>query len=202
MRKMRLLGLVCVFAMGFTARADISYNVSRTVGAGTVTGFIETDGTAGILNTSNILDWNLVVTSGGQTLNLTGPLSGNSSNVLGSSLGNDLTATPSNLLFNFGSADAGYLLFQTNGLFGSGAQYYCDAATNQNFVCAAGEDLVPVSAFDPSYDPSGPLQGNQIIGSVAGGTVTPEPGYWALLSVAVAGLIWLKRRRVKAIESK
>jgi len=27
------------------------------------------------------------------------------------------------------------------------------------------------------------------------GTVTPEPGYWALLSVAIVGLIWVKRRR-------
>jgi len=30
-----------------------------------------------------------------------------------------------------------------------------------------------------------------------GGTVTPEPGYWALLSVAVVGLIWVKRRRAR-----
>ena len=30
------------------------------------------------------------------------------------------------------------------------------------------------------------------------GTVTPEPGYWALLSVAIIGLICLKRLRVRA----
>jgi hypothetical protein len=29
------------------------------------------------------------------------------------------------------------------------------------------------------------------------GTVTPEPGYWALLSVAIVGIAWVKRRRAR-----
>jgi len=29
-------------------------------------------------------------------------------------------------------------------------------------------------------------------------SVTPEPGYWALLSVAIVGLIWVKKRRARA----
>lgn len=44
--------------------ADITYHVNQAVGAGGVTGFIETDGTIGVLDLSDILDWNLVSTDG------------------------------------------------------------------------------------------------------------------------------------------
>jgi hypothetical protein len=51
------------------------------VGAGGVTGFIETDGTAGTLSDGNILDWNLLLNNGTTTFSLLGPLSGNNSQV-------------------------------------------------------------------------------------------------------------------------
>ena len=46
-----------------TADASIVYNLNRTIGAGTVTGFIETDGTIGVLSTANITDWILTLTA-------------------------------------------------------------------------------------------------------------------------------------------
>ncbi len=55
------------------------YVVDRSVGGGSVTGFIETDGTVGILLASNIVDWNLQVRNGAETVNMRGPLSGNDS---------------------------------------------------------------------------------------------------------------------------
>jgi hypothetical protein len=42
---------------------------------------------------------------------------------------------------------------------------------------------------DPGY------LGLDDVSVVQSGTVTPEPGYWALLSMAIVGLIWVKRRR-------
>ena len=184
------------FAFAFTAKAaPITYDVSRTVGTGSVTGFIETDGNVGTLSISDILDWNLVLTVGASTLDLKGPLSGNNSVDSNSSVLTDLTSTSTNLLFNFGAANSGYLLFQTTGLFGSGEQYYCEAATLQNSVCATGEDIVPVSISVSSYDHSGALTGNQVIGTAPGSSSTPEPASMFLLSSGLLGIGLFARLR-------
>ena len=73
---MRQFSLV-LLALGAASvcNADIEYNTSQTIGAGGVTGFIETDGTIGTLNTGNILDWDLLVNTGVSTFDLVGPLS-------------------------------------------------------------------------------------------------------------------------------
>ena len=67
MKKSRLLGAVCagvvMLLASVTADASIVYNLNRTIGAGTVTGFIETDGTIGVLSTANITDWILTLTA-------------------------------------------------------------------------------------------------------------------------------------------
>jgi PEP-CTERM motif len=191
------LALVFVFALPFTGRADLIYDVSRTVGAGTATGFIETDGVIGVLAVSDIVDWNLKLINGSSNLDLTGPLSGNDSLVSNSVLDADLAATSTDLLFNFSAANAGYLLFQdTNPGFGSGAKYYCDAASNQDFVCATGEDLVPVSVFDPSYQTNGTITGNVIIGSIRSVPPVPEPTSVLLMSTALFGVGFVARKRI------
>ncbi len=47
--------------------AVITYDVNRTIGAGTVTGFIQTDGTLGLLTdaSTQILDWSFTLTAPG-----------------------------------------------------------------------------------------------------------------------------------------
>jgi hypothetical protein len=50
------------------SKADTIYDVSLTVGTGNVTGFIQTDGTSGQLSTSNIVDWNLLLSAGTSTV--------------------------------------------------------------------------------------------------------------------------------------
>ena len=51
MKNSQLPGAVCVgivmLLASVSASASIIYNLNRTIGAGTVTGFIETDGTIG-----------------------------------------------------------------------------------------------------------------------------------------------------------
>jgi hypothetical protein len=94
-------------------RADnITYNIDQTVGAGSVTGTITTDGTIGVLNTGGVIDGpvgfagnivgvNLVLSDGTNTE----PLSGG----IFTSLGSDLIASATDLTFDFGAPDAGGL---------------------------------------------------------------------------------------------
>jgi hypothetical protein len=49
-----------------------TYEVDRAVDAGSVTGFIETDGTIGVLGTSNVLDWSLLLNDGTTAFDLLG----------------------------------------------------------------------------------------------------------------------------------
>ncbi|WNM56542.1 hypothetical protein [Candidatus Nitrospira allomarina] len=61
----------------------ITYNVNRVIdGKGTVSGFIETDGTIGPLLVANFIDWNLRVNDGSHIFNLLGPKSGANSTII------------------------------------------------------------------------------------------------------------------------
>ena len=53
---------IAIFLLGFTVEVDADiYNVSRTIGGGTVNGFIETDGTLGSLSAVNVVDFSLTL---------------------------------------------------------------------------------------------------------------------------------------------
>ena len=180
MKRSFLLLSAFMFVLATGARADIMYTISRTVGTASINGFIETNGTTGTLASTDITDWNLVLTNGATTLDLKGPLSGNTSVDLDSDLMGDLTATATALSFNFGATNGGFLLFQSPGLFGTGEQYYCVAASNLSTPCVAGEDIVPISILDPTYAHSGALAGDEIIARLS--SPVPEPGTALLLS--------------------
>ena len=68
-------------------------------GSTSVIGTITTDGENGVLSASDILDWDLSLTAGGNTVELVGPGSGGNSYFV--SQGNDFTATTTGLFFNF-----------------------------------------------------------------------------------------------------
>jgi hypothetical protein len=169
--------------------SPITYNVNRTVGIGSVTGSIQTNGTLGVLTAASITDWDLHLTDGTNTFELTGPLSGNDSVVF--LQGADVSATTTQLLYNFSAGDAGLLLFQ-QGLF-SGAHYYCDGAP-ANFACIPGESVVPLSVFSPGFI-NVAQQGNQVIGTAPGGNnnSVPEPNIIILLLTGVVMLLIRKQ---------
>ena len=102
------------------ASATIIYDVNRTIGAGTVTGFIETNGTLGVLVSTDITNW---------VLTLTAPnLLGGSPDVIDFAtqtstvvFGTATTATLTQLLFDFSLSGTHLLL-----LHGSGPNnYWC-----------------------------------------------------------------------------
>ena len=75
----------------------IVYQVNRVIGAGSVVGFVETDGTLGTLVPANLLDWNLLVDDGLNSVTVMERGNPGDEFVEGPTL----TATPTDLLFDF-----------------------------------------------------------------------------------------------------
>ncbi len=116
-----LMALLCGLssvALGGTIR----YHLDRVVGAGTVTGWIETDGTLGTLSVSNIVDYELTVSApnlaSGPTVVLT---PANQLQLIVS--GSAVSATASALSYNFGAAGGEFFLIQGNGTVSN--DYWC-----------------------------------------------------------------------------
>src|SRR6516164_8683349 len=112
----------------------ITYNVNLASAAASVTGDNVTDGTTGVLSLSNIVDWNLTVSTPGYgTVDLLGPLSGNNSeDFLGP---NDLTATTTGLFFNFQDQTASstlYFDYPNGSSFNTAALDFANMLANPN----------------------------------------------------------------------
>jgi hypothetical protein len=171
------------------ATPTIYYAVNRTVGTGTVTGFIATDGTLGVLGAPNIVDWNISLLVGSDSYDLLGPLSGNNSTAYIDGI--DLTATPTQLLFNFSANDFGYFLLQYSVNVHDGFHFYCDAIVLGR--CPRGE------TDSPQYFTDG--QTVERSGNIVIAGEVPEPGTCALLFTGV-GLLIGKRKALETFRSK
>ena len=165
-----LSGLVVLLASASVFAGPI-YNISSTIGAGSVNGTIETDGTIGVLGEAQILDWNLALDDGTTTFTLLGPLSGNNSQVR--ILGARFTATASDLLFDFSGVDS-FVLFQ-NPSIGSGVNFWCVDGTIG--ACGPPGDLETVKA-------SGTAQIALKTGEISVGTAAAPPPPTATLTLA------------------
>jgi MYXO-CTERM domain-containing protein len=181
-----ILAVAACLAGGVGAYASpITYDVDQSIGSGSVVGTIETDGVTGVLNVSDILSYDLVLTgAGGVTNELT------NTNSAFTNFGSDVTATSQAILYDYNAEDAGYLSVQQNGYLYSGYYYWCNAAAG-DFACAEGASVVPGSYADPSaqYEPRTGVQSIATAVSSA-----PEPSAWALM-IAGLGAIGLLLRR-------
>ncbi len=184
MRRLTTALPVLLFAAA-VSRADIQYNVDRTIGSTTAVGFIETNGDTGILLQPDIIDWDLTLTDGAFTWDLLGPRSGNNSVVY--LRGFDLRATPTELLFNFGHN--GTFLVQTN-LF-AGSTYYCDSTFDIAGACVPGESIVPGTFPGPGFA-NAPRSGIEVIGTTSS---VPEPGYLPAVGLLLGVTMGMARRR-------
>jgi len=145
--------LIALLGASVSARAqDIVYSVYQTsttpiVSSGEVSpltvtesGTITTDGTIGVLQTGNIVSWNLSLTdqyNPSYDVTLTPANSG----IPGGIVGNALTASSTALSFNYGDAGAGFAIQAFSPGFYSGFSYVCYQATVGG--CAQGDTIVP-----------------------------------------------------------
>lgn len=187
MMRLRLLSAVCALlicsSVSSLANATLIYNVSRTIGAGTVTGFIETDGTLGVLASTNITDWMLTLTAPN--------LAGGSPDVIDYSsalqttiFGTATTATSTQILFDFGLVGNHYLILQG----GADNNYWCV----ETALCISGGSGETIGNNSTS---SGHAQTVSRSGNLVIAQVVPVPAAsWLFLSGLIGLIGWSRRR--------
>lgn len=146
--------------------SSTTYYISASIGNGSVTGDIVTDGTLGVLAQSNIIGYNLLLSDPGVN-RLTSAYNLTCCNFFPFD-GSDLTATSTQLLFNFNGTDSGGIDFADPSL--DYQLCFSTIAYGANSTCAvAGETLsfleIPVGSFFPTgldFE-STPVSGDQAI---------------------------------------
>jgi hypothetical protein len=184
MSKASLFAVVFVFALAFTGRAsDITYDVDLTVGAGSVSGFIETDGTTtGPLSDSDIVSWNLLLNNSVTTFDLT------PSNSAIDIEGSDVTATATQLFFNFGASDNGNFIIEYP-YVGSDATFVCFESSLDCTYTPAG-----ISLAIGNHLPEGAQQITAYSTNAVIGTAVPEPSSVMVLSALLAAALVARRQ--------
>jgi hypothetical protein len=187
--RMKFFGLAAAILIACTGSDTASANIVYQLDLGSnATGTITTDGTTGVLQTANIVDFNIALTVGSNTGTVTGPLSGGNYVQFGTSGGSSaFTATLTALFFDF-SAVGGtpYLIFQSN----DGYLCYNGAAGN----CSGQPSALSVAA-NPSGFSATVFRGNQEIASAVIAGAVPEPATWAMMLLGFCGLGFLAYRR-------
>jgi hypothetical protein len=182
------LAAVAILSVASVAQAA-TYSFNRSVGTGSVMGYFETDGTLGTLTLANFVDWSVTI----QDASINGGVATTSSGAGGQGLFDDvsittsLTATVTDILFDFDSSDLFYTYTASN-------DFWCVAGSGGGSGCF--NDGAESIGFTPGFGAIGQAySGVQSIASVA---AIPLPAALPLLLVALGGLGFAGRRRKDA----
>jgi hypothetical protein len=203
------LGLGALVGMQAQA-ADIVYSINQTITGplnsvadnptqtDSVVGTLTTNGTIGSLSQNNIVSWNLQLndlTNPANSMDLT-----TANSLISVDIGNVLSATATNLYFNF--SGTGILAFQADnpGAY-SGYHYWC-LSNDETYYCYNGESIAPgnVYAGAPGDDlvvATGSTEpvGMQPLNGVPPPRGAPEPATLSLLGFGLAAAGFMRRRK-------
>jgi hypothetical protein len=198
------LAITTVLAPTAAISAPILYSIDRTITSANPTGnplqsnringSITTDGTIGIIQTSNILSYSLNLMDLLNSANNVLLTPANSTVVLNT--GSALIASAINLSFDY--TGSGEFLIQANspGPF-SGYSYFC--FSTGAFACLRGETISPQNIFADGAVATGvaaPIGVQPLGPPISPVTPVPEPTTLVLFGTALCGLALMRRRRL------
>lgn len=177
MKHVVLSGLAAALAAGLAtpAGAAITYYGLRSIDGASAQLAITTNGTLGVLDQFDIVDWTIQLTQGSDTFTLT---SANSSVSL---LGNQLSASASELSYDFGLDNGSFYQFLS--FQADGAEPYLPIYCVQISGCSDfdGPAETLIAATGNPITREGRSDVSVLARSVVRGGAVPESATWALL---------------------
>jgi hypothetical protein len=199
MLKVALAGLAALLA-STTAAEAATYVGSRSLGTGSISLSITTDGTLGSLTVGNISDWNIAVTANNPIESFTFT---KANSIINSGLNGGLVASPTSLTFDFDLGTQSRLEFVEFPI-PSFYHYYCVETKGYctGRVTGGGESIESSTDFQGIYVE--PRSGIGTLGTASEvSAAVPEPANWAMMLIGfgMVGFAMRKRSNVRTTVS-